>query len=213
MPSSLLHPSLHNPSFQSRPQSLRHSSTSTPPSTSQPTIPLPIASTPSNPSPHNPFRARSSPSSSPQSPNPPSTHHNSALPPGTQPSRYRATKPWPPTFSTLPPTYQFHLERKYRRRTQLKYARPTWTKITKIVQWGGVSFVLVYGVLFMDWGYELGEGRRGGEPDGKGTWRPGGKQEPFKEIREGFWGFVGSLSSGPERGKRRETADPAKANE
>ena len=56
---------------------------------------------------------------------------------------YRARKSWPPDFSTLHPKHQFHYEKTYRRRMKLKYARPRWTRGTKIVQWG-----LIYGVLF-----------------------------------------------------------------
>lgn len=56
---------------------------------------------------------------------------------------YRARKKWPPNFKNLHPKHQFHYEKTYRRRMKLKYARPTWTKATKIVQWG-----LIYGVLF-----------------------------------------------------------------
>ena len=56
---------------------------------------------------------------------------------------YRARKKWPPNFKNLHPKHQFHYEKTYRRRMKLKYARPTWTKATKIVQWA-----LIYGVLF-----------------------------------------------------------------
>ena len=56
---------------------------------------------------------------------------------------FRARKKWPPNFKNLHPKHQFHYEKTYRRRMKLKYARPTWTKATKIVQWG-----LIYGVLF-----------------------------------------------------------------
>ena len=49
---------------------------------------------------------------------------------------YKASKKWPPDFSKLPPNKQFRLERKYRRRVQLKWARPLWMKTTKIAQMG-----------------------------------------------------------------------------
>jgi hypothetical protein len=94
---------------------------------------------------------------------------------------FKSKKPWPPDFTQLSPLYQFHLERKYRRRTKLKYARPTWTKVTKLVQWGGVGFVLVYGVLFMDWG----DWGKEGESKGKGE-----REEPFREVRAWFRGVV-----------------------
>ena len=60
---------------------------------------------------------------------------------GIAPSRaqfkpYKARKPWPPDFSKLDPKYQFRLERRYRRRTKLKWARPKWVKGVKLAQWG-----------------------------------------------------------------------------
>ena len=42
-------------------------------------------------------------------------------------------------MSKLSPKHQFRLERKYRRRAALKYARPKWTKATKLVQWGSIG--------------------------------------------------------------------------
>ncbi|KAG9818781.1 hypothetical protein KCU98_g18370, partial [Aureobasidium melanogenum] len=45
---------------------------------------------------------------------------------------------------------QFRLERRYRRRAKLKWARPTWTKFVKLSTWATISFVVVYGLLFMD---------------------------------------------------------------
>lgn len=49
---------------------------------------------------------------------------------------YKAQKPWPPDFSKLDPKYQFRLERRYRRRTKLKWTRPRWVKGVKLAQWG-----------------------------------------------------------------------------
>ncbi|CAL8580424.1 hypothetical protein XPA_006151 [Xanthoria parietina] len=65
---------------------------------------------------------------------------------------YKARKPWPPDFSKLDPKYQFRLERRYRRRTKLKWIRPRWVKGVKLAQWGICGSVFVYGILFMDWG-------------------------------------------------------------
>ncbi|KKA21699.1 hypothetical protein T310_4220 [Rasamsonia emersonii CBS 393.64] len=66
-------------------------------------------------------------------------------------SPYKPKRQWPPDMSKLSPKHQFRLERKYRRRAALKYARPKWVKATKLVQWGIIGFVLIYAVLFMDW--------------------------------------------------------------
>lgn len=62
---------------------------------------------------------------------------------------YRCKRTWPPDFAQLSQKHQFRLERRYRRRTKLKWARPNWTKGVKLVQWGSIAFVVVYGVLFM----------------------------------------------------------------
>lgn len=84
---------------------------------------------------------------------------------------YTAQKIWPPDFTKMHPKHQFRLERRYRRRAKLKWARPRWVKATKLAQWGICSgkqstgsgrplpctdrspvAVVVYGVLWMDWG-------------------------------------------------------------
>ena len=52
---------------------------------------------------------------------------------------YRAKRLWPPDFKTLSPKDQFKLERRYRRRSKLAWARPQWTKFTKIAQLGTIS--------------------------------------------------------------------------
>jgi len=69
-------------------------------------------------------------------------------------SLYQPKRQWPPDMSKLSPKHQFRLERKYRRRAALKYARPRWVKWTKMAQWSIIAFVLVYSVLFMDFGTE-----------------------------------------------------------
>ncbi|KAK5120215.1 hypothetical protein LTR85_006421 [Meristemomyces frigidus] len=109
---------------------------------------------------------------------------------------YRSKRAWPPDFTKLSQKHQFRLERRYRRRTKLKWARPTWKKVTKLGQWGSILFVVVYGVLYLDMGEERtvweevrrwyfgggegeGEGliergkRLNGEVDGKRDWRRG----------------------------------------
>lgn len=82
---------------------------------------------------------------------------------------YKARKPWPPDFAKLDPKYQFRIERRYRRRAKLKWARPRWVKGVKLAQWGiclcesslslvpirlliRVLVVFGYGVLSMDFG-------------------------------------------------------------
>ncbi|EON64720.1 hypothetical protein W97_03953 [Coniosporium apollinis CBS 100218] len=70
---------------------------------------------------------------------------------------YKAQKIWPPDFAKLSQKHQFRLERRYRRRAKLKWARPRWTKMVKLAQLGSVislAVVLGYGILFMDWGRE-----------------------------------------------------------
>lgn len=50
--------------------------------------------------------------------------------------------------------HQFRLERKYRRRAALKYARPKFTKAVKLAQWViiGCEFLLRLRVCVGDWG-------------------------------------------------------------
>ncbi|THV96575.1 hypothetical protein D6D27_02609 [Aureobasidium pullulans] len=62
---------------------------------------------------------------------------------------YKSKRTWPPDFTKLSQKHQFRLERRYRRRAKLKWARPTWTKFVKLSTWATISFVVVYGVLFM----------------------------------------------------------------
>ncbi|CAD6594207.1 MAG: hypothetical protein ASARMPRED_008842 [Alectoria sarmentosa] len=69
---------------------------------------------------------------------------------------YKAQKEWPPDFTKLNPKYQFRLERRYRRRAKLRYSRPQWTKAVKLAASGSSFLILVYGVLFMDWGEMAG---------------------------------------------------------
>ncbi|KAI4719597.1 hypothetical protein E4T48_04063 [Aureobasidium sp. EXF-10727] len=63
---------------------------------------------------------------------------------------YKSKRTWPPDFTKLSQKHQFRLERRYRRRAKLKWARPTWTKFVKLSTWATISFVVVYGLLFMD---------------------------------------------------------------
>ena len=51
-------------------------------------------------------------------------------------NRFRAQKIWPPDFAKIPPKQQLRLERKYRRRAKLRYARPGWVKGVKLANWG-----------------------------------------------------------------------------
>ncbi|OBT58368.1 hypothetical protein VE04_01441 [Pseudogymnoascus sp. 24MN13] len=102
---------------------------------------------------------------------------------------YKAKRLWPPDFSKLSTKHQFRLERRYRRRSKLKWARPKWTKAVKIAQLGSIVFVTVYGVLFADWKQE---------------------NEPFQAVRNKFREMTGSIwTTNPERGQRREGAEGA----
>lgn len=54
-------------------------------------------------------------------------------------SPYKPKRQWPPDMSKLSPKHQFRLERKYRRRAALKYARPKFIKTVTLVQWGVIG--------------------------------------------------------------------------
>ena len=78
---------------------------------------------------------------------------------------YRCKRTWPPDFTQLSTKHQFRFERRYKRRTRLKWARPTWTKATKLAQWGSILFVAVYGAIWLEvdaQGHTLFEGLRHG---------------------------------------------------
>jgi len=81
---------------------------------------------------------------------------------------YRAKKRWPPDFSKLTPKEQFRFEKKFRRRNKLAWARPRWSKFTKLVQWGLIGGFTTYSILFYDWE------RKEGDP------------EPFEGVRRAY---------------------------
>ncbi|KAJ5595265.1 uncharacterized protein N7459_001473 [Penicillium hispanicum] len=91
-------------------------------------------------------------------------------------SPYKPKRQWPPDMSKLSPKHQFRLERKYRRRAALKYARPKFVKTVTLAQWAIIGFVAIYAVLFMDW-------------DTKDT--------PFDGIRESVFSGVRAVFSTP----------------
>lgn len=54
-------------------------------------------------------------------------------------SSYQPKRQWPPDMSKLSQKHQFRLERKYRRRAALKYARPKFMKGVTIAQWAVIG--------------------------------------------------------------------------
>ncbi|KAL1965039.1 hypothetical protein VTN77DRAFT_6099 [Rasamsonia byssochlamydoides] len=132
-----------------------------------------------------PFRLSSKPSSS--SANNESPYEESPFEEGSSSSDeyyspYKPKRQWPPDMSKLSPKHQFRLERKYRRRAALKYARPKWVKATKLVQWGLIGFILIYAVLFMEWETQ---------------------DHPFEEFRKEFFATINSLFSPAPQPSRR----------
>ncbi|CEO60288.1 hypothetical protein PMG11_04922 [Penicillium brasilianum] len=91
-------------------------------------------------------------------------------------SPYKPKRQWPPDMSKLSPKHQFRLERKYRRRAALKYARPKFIKTVTLAQWVIIGFVVIYAVLFMNW-------------DTKDT--------PFDGIRESVFAGIKAVFSSP----------------
>ncbi|KAJ5871747.1 uncharacterized protein N7529_004100 [Penicillium soppii] len=99
-------------------------------------------------------------------------------------SLYPPKRQWPPDMSKLSPKHQFRLERKYRRRAALKYARPKFIKAVTIAQWAVIGFVIIYAVLFMEW--ETND-------------------TPFHGIRDSFFAGLKSIfSSPPPSGLKRD---------
>ncbi|CAZ79871.1 unnamed protein product [Tuber melanosporum] len=101
---------------------------------------------------------------------------------------YKAKKPWPPDFSLLSQKHQFRLERRYRRRMKLKFARPRLHKAVNLAQGVIISAVLLWGVFINDWG------ERGNRP-----------VQPIRnwvsDLRKSFW----STPSRPEVSKQPRT--------
>ncbi|KAJ6029541.1 hypothetical protein N7444_012528 [Penicillium canescens] len=91
-------------------------------------------------------------------------------------SPYQPKRQWPPDMSKLSPKHQFRLERKYRRRAALKYARPKFMKAVTLGQWVVIGFVVIYAVLFMEWQTE---------------------NTPFHGIRESFFDGLKAIFSAP----------------
>lgn len=60
---------------------------------------------------------------------------------------YKAKRTWPPDFTQLSQKHQFRMERRYRRRAKLKWARPQWTKFVKLAQWGSILCKALYAVV------------------------------------------------------------------
>lgn len=104
---------------------------------------------------------------------------------------YRCKRPWPPDFSQLSQRHQFLLERRFRRRSKLKWARPTWNKAVKITQWGTILFVCVYGVFFLDVQQARGDGHMAA--DRNGTVFDGARQWYAEQMRS----FRGQRDAGP----------------
>ncbi|ROW16950.1 hypothetical protein VPNG_01424 [Cytospora leucostoma] len=83
---------------------------------------------------------------------------------------YPPKKVWPPDFKKLSLQEQLKYEKKYKRRLALATARPRWTKFIKLVQLFSVTSVVIYSVLFMDWGTD---------------------QQPFDDLRKSLWNAMG----------------------
>ncbi|CAL5874774.1 uncharacterized protein PFLUO_LOCUS9076 [Penicillium psychrofluorescens] len=91
-------------------------------------------------------------------------------------SAYKPKRQWPPDMSKLSQKHQFRLERKYRRRAALKYARPKFIKGVTLAQWVIIGFVAIYAILFMDWDT---------------------RETPFDGLRERVFSSFGSVFSSP----------------
>ncbi|KAI2611776.1 uncharacterized protein GGS25DRAFT_520087 [Hypoxylon fragiforme] len=89
---------------------------------------------------------------------------------GTYDGRSKLKKVWPPDFSKLSEKEKFRFERRYKRRVKLASARPRWDKFMRLVQLVSVTSVLIYTVLFMNWGQE---------------------KHPFHDTRVKFWNAIG----------------------
>ncbi|KAH8906797.1 hypothetical protein BR93DRAFT_968365 [Coniochaeta sp. PMI_546] len=99
---------------------------------------------------------------------------------------FKLKKVWPPDFTKLSPQEQLRLEKKYKRRAQLATARPTWNKAIKLAQLFTITFVVIYGVFYMETKDE---------------------HNPFLEVRKKFWEIMAPFTS-QERPVRRTLDSP-----
>jgi hypothetical protein len=67
---------------------------------------------------------------------------------------YRARTTWPPDFARLPPSAKFAYERTFRRRSKLKWARPSWNKWLITAQNFAIAGTAVYALFYMDWTHD-----------------------------------------------------------
>ena len=80
---------------------------------------------------------------------PQASENTPRFPYNIQNNPYQCKRQWPPDFTELSQKHQFQLERRYRRRSKLKYARPNWNKGVQLAQWGAILFVVTYGVFYL----------------------------------------------------------------
>jgi hypothetical protein len=66
-------------------------------------------------------------------------------------NRFPAHTIWPPHFDDLSPKERFSLEKRFRRRSKLKWARPIWNRNLLLIQWASIVGVIWYGAFYMDW--------------------------------------------------------------
>jgi hypothetical protein len=66
-------------------------------------------------------------------------------------NRFPAHTAWPPAFNDLTPKERFNLEKRFRRRSKLKWARPRWNRNLLLIQWVSIVGVVWYGAFYMDW--------------------------------------------------------------
>jgi hypothetical protein len=81
---------------------------------------------------------------------PPESTLTTTFPYNGKTNPYECKRTWPPDFTKLSHAHQFNLERRFRRRTKLKFARPGWTRGTKLLQWGLILGSVWYGILYME---------------------------------------------------------------
>jgi hypothetical protein len=95
-------------------------------------------------------------------------------------NRFPARSTWPPTFDDLSNKEKFKLERTFRRRAKLKWARPGWNKGLILFQWAAISSVIGYATLYMDWS----NGPQGQEQD---------LPEFVRSIRRWYFGIADGI--------------------
>lgn len=62
-------------------------------------------------------------------------------------NRYKTKRTWPPIYDHLSPQQKLYFEKKYKRRANIVYSCPRWTKAIKLAQFFSITVFILYMLL------------------------------------------------------------------